>query len=101
MLITNKTIEKLKENHERKQQRKSKDILESKSYVSPKVHTRSVLSFLLNNYQALSLLISKEFKELRGASDIVSENTMRSYINHSEYIFAEKINEEVENKCSL
>eukprot|EP00924_Labyrinthula_sp_SR-Ha-C_P012455 snap_masked-scaffold_10-processed-gene-7.10-mRNA-1 protein AED:0.42 eAED:0.42 QI:0/0/0/0.5/1/1/2/0/455 len=44
----------------------------------------------------LSLLRSEEFKNIKKADDLVSENTMRVYMKHMEHLFIEKIKQEVD-----
>eukprot|EP00924_Labyrinthula_sp_SR-Ha-C_P009004 maker-scaffold_2-augustus-gene-9.45-mRNA-1 protein AED:0.29 eAED:0.31 QI:0/0/0/0.5/0/0/2/0/399 len=66
------TIDRLKEEHERMRRGKSKDILEFRNFEK------------------------SDFKNIKNADDLVSENTMRIYMKRMEYIFKEKLKEEVD-----
>eukprot|EP00924_Labyrinthula_sp_SR-Ha-C_P009452 augustus_masked-scaffold_2-processed-gene-24.40-mRNA-1 protein AED:0.42 eAED:0.42 QI:0/-1/0/1/-1/1/1/0/452 len=44
----------------------------------------------------LSLLRSDEFKNIKNADDLVSENTMRTYMKRMKHLFIEKIKQEVD-----
>eukprot|EP00924_Labyrinthula_sp_SR-Ha-C_P010252 snap_masked-scaffold_23-processed-gene-1.3-mRNA-1 protein AED:1.00 eAED:1.00 QI:0/0/0/0/1/1/2/0/247 len=84
------TIKNLKEEHARKRRRKNKDILEFMNI------EKLMLSRILSKNIPLSLLRAEEFKNIRKADDLVSENMMRVYMNRMEYLFIQKIIQEVD-----
>eukprot|EP00924_Labyrinthula_sp_SR-Ha-C_P010698 augustus_masked-scaffold_49-processed-gene-1.6-mRNA-1 protein AED:1.00 eAED:1.00 QI:0/0/0/0/1/1/2/0/414 len=94
--VDEETIEKLKEEHARKRRRKSKDILEFMNFEKSDVYNESIANFLLTKNMPLSFLGSEEFKNIRNADDLVSENTMRIYLKRMEHLFIEKIKQEVD-----
>eukprot|EP00924_Labyrinthula_sp_SR-Ha-C_P012114 maker-scaffold_26-snap-gene-4.5-mRNA-1 protein AED:0.30 eAED:0.34 QI:0/0/0/1/0/0.33/3/0/563 len=71
--LDKKEIEKLKNKYNRKRKRKNRKILRSGSSKKYKVHTGSVLNFLLETNLPLSLLSSEEFKNIKNADDLVKE----------------------------
>eukprot|EP00924_Labyrinthula_sp_SR-Ha-C_P008487 maker-scaffold_32-snap-gene-1.38-mRNA-1 protein AED:0.28 eAED:0.31 QI:0/0/0/1/1/1/2/0/283 len=83
MQVDPETIDRLKEEHARKRRRKNKDILEFKNFEK-------------SDNIPLSLLRSEEFKNIKNANDLINENTIRIYMKHMEYIFKEKVKEEVD-----
>eukprot|EP00924_Labyrinthula_sp_SR-Ha-C_P002380 maker-scaffold_16-snap-gene-2.51-mRNA-1 protein AED:0.24 eAED:0.26 QI:0/0/0/1/1/1/2/0/526 len=94
--LDEETIEKLKEEHARKRRRKSKDILEFMNIEKTDGFKKSIAIFLLRKNMPLSLLRSEEFKSIKNADDLVSENTMRLYMKRMEHLFIEKIKLEVD-----
>eukprot|EP00924_Labyrinthula_sp_SR-Ha-C_P002200 snap_masked-scaffold_19-processed-gene-3.17-mRNA-1 protein AED:1.00 eAED:1.00 QI:0/0/0/0/1/1/2/0/233 len=94
--LDEETIEKLKEEHARKHRRKSKDNLEFMNIEKSDAHNESIANFLLTKNMPLSLLRSEELKNIKNADDLVSENTMRIYLKRMEYLFIEKIKQEVD-----
>eukprot|EP00924_Labyrinthula_sp_SR-Ha-C_P007648 snap_masked-scaffold_42-processed-gene-2.17-mRNA-1 protein AED:0.74 eAED:1.00 QI:0/-1/0/1/-1/1/1/0/498 len=94
--VDEETIQKLKEEHARKRRRKSKDILEFMNIEKTDAFKKSIANFLLTKNMPLSLLRSEEFKNIKNADDLVSENTMRIYLKRMEHLFIEKIKQEVE-----
>eukprot|EP00924_Labyrinthula_sp_SR-Ha-C_P007519 maker-scaffold_24-snap-gene-5.53-mRNA-1 protein AED:0.23 eAED:0.27 QI:0/0/0/1/0/0/4/0/263 len=93
--VDEETIEKLKEEHARERRTKGKDILEFMNFEKSDVYNKSILNFLLTKNIPLRLLRSEEFKNIRLADDVVSENTMRVYMKRMEHLFIEKIEQEV------
>eukprot|EP00924_Labyrinthula_sp_SR-Ha-C_P004587 maker-scaffold_1-snap-gene-5.43-mRNA-1 protein AED:0.80 eAED:0.83 QI:0/0/0/0.5/1/1/2/0/145 len=85
------TMDKLKEEHERMRRGKSKDILELKNFEKSDVHNKS-----LTKNMPFSLLRSEEFKNIKNADDLVSENMMRIYMKRMEHLFIHKIKQEVD-----
>eukprot|EP00924_Labyrinthula_sp_SR-Ha-C_P005725 augustus_masked-scaffold_14-processed-gene-3.0-mRNA-1 protein AED:0.18 eAED:0.18 QI:0/-1/0/1/-1/1/1/0/490 len=94
--VDEESIEKLKEEHARKRRRQSKDILEFMNFEKSDVFNKSICKFLLTENMPLSLLRSEEFKNIKNADDLVSENTMRVYMKRMEHLFIEKIKQEVD-----
>eukprot|EP00924_Labyrinthula_sp_SR-Ha-C_P016103 augustus_masked-scaffold_4-processed-gene-19.17-mRNA-1 protein AED:0.26 eAED:0.28 QI:0/-1/0/1/-1/1/1/0/578 len=94
--VDEESIEKLKEEHARKRRRKSNDIMEFKNSEKNDAFRNSIANFLLTKNMPLSLLRSEEFKNIKNADDLVSENTMRIYMKRMEHLFIEKIKQEVD-----
>eukprot|EP00924_Labyrinthula_sp_SR-Ha-C_P005408 snap_masked-scaffold_1-processed-gene-30.27-mRNA-1 protein AED:1.00 eAED:1.00 QI:0/-1/0/0/-1/1/1/0/123 len=94
--LDEETIEKLKEEHARKRRRKSKDILEFMNFEKNDAFKNSICNFLLEKIMPLSLLRAEEFKNIKNADDLASENTMRVYMKRMEHLFIEKIKQEVD-----
>eukprot|EP00924_Labyrinthula_sp_SR-Ha-C_P000616 snap_masked-scaffold_27-processed-gene-4.21-mRNA-1 protein AED:1.00 eAED:1.00 QI:0/-1/0/0/-1/1/1/0/91 len=91
MHVDPETIDTLKVEHARKRRRKSKDILEFKNSEKSDVHNEPILSFLIRKNIPLSLLRSEEFKNIKNAVDLVSENMMRTHMERMEHFFIQKI----------
>eukprot|EP00924_Labyrinthula_sp_SR-Ha-C_P007715 augustus_masked-scaffold_28-processed-gene-1.0-mRNA-1 protein AED:0.43 eAED:0.43 QI:0/0/0/0.5/1/1/2/0/500 len=94
--LDEETINNLKEEHARKRRRKSKDILEFMNIEKNDAFKKYICNFLLEKNMPLSLLRSEEFKNIKNADDLVSENTMRIYLKRMEHLFIEKIKQEVD-----
>eukprot|EP00924_Labyrinthula_sp_SR-Ha-C_P011990 maker-scaffold_26-snap-gene-1.5-mRNA-1 protein AED:0.24 eAED:0.24 QI:0/0/0/1/0/0/2/0/515 len=94
--LDEETIEKLKEEHARKRRRKSKDIMEFMNIEKNDAFKKSICNFLLTKNMPLSLLRSEEFKNIKKADYLVSENTMRVYMKRMEHLFIQKIKQEVD-----
>eukprot|EP00924_Labyrinthula_sp_SR-Ha-C_P000696 augustus_masked-scaffold_7-processed-gene-1.50-mRNA-1 protein AED:0.42 eAED:0.42 QI:0/-1/0/1/-1/1/1/0/498 len=94
--LDEETIEKLKEEHARKRRRKSKDILEFMNIEKNDAFKKYICNFLLEKNMPLSWLRAEDFKNIRLADDVVSENTMRVYMKRMEHLFIEKIKQEVD-----
>eukprot|EP00924_Labyrinthula_sp_SR-Ha-C_P003606 augustus_masked-scaffold_3-processed-gene-0.5-mRNA-1 protein AED:0.41 eAED:0.43 QI:0/-1/0/1/-1/1/1/0/511 len=96
MHVDEESIEKLKEEHTRKRRRQSKDILEFMNFEKTDAFKKSICNFLLEKNMPLSLLRSEEFKNIKNADGLASENTMRLYMKRMEHLFIEKIKQEVD-----
>eukprot|EP00924_Labyrinthula_sp_SR-Ha-C_P009484 augustus_masked-scaffold_2-processed-gene-25.51-mRNA-1 protein AED:0.37 eAED:0.40 QI:0/-1/0/1/-1/1/1/0/579 len=94
--LDEETMNNIKEEHARKRRRKSKDILEFMNIEKNDAFKKSICNFLLEKNMPLSFLRSEEFKNIKNADDLVSENTMRTYMKRMKHLFIEKIKPEVD-----
>eukprot|EP00924_Labyrinthula_sp_SR-Ha-C_P012095 snap_masked-scaffold_26-processed-gene-3.17-mRNA-1 protein AED:1.00 eAED:1.00 QI:0/0/0/0/1/1/2/0/158 len=85
--VDEESIDKIKEEYARKCRRKSKDILEFMNIEKTDALKKSICNFLLERNMPLSLLKSEEFKNIKNVGDLVSENTMRTYMRRMEHLF--------------